>query len=341
MKPSHRSSRPWRFCCAAAIALSAIVAFPRAFAEAPAQKADRTEAKTKFLRYVNDGHGGAKLESAIVTYRNTDGATVHLVAALHVGEPSYYQGLSESFKGYDALLYEMIKPKDSDVPRPGVRSDSTLSMFQRFLTERLKLQFQLDGIDYSAPNFVHADLDVETFFKLQEERGETILTLMLRSMMSEMGRQSRGEGAPPITIFDLIGAMMSPDSSRQYKLLLGRQFEDIESQLAGWDGENGTVILTERNKAAISVLKDTLAQGKRDVGVFYGAGHMVGLEKLLTQDLGFHRTGVEWRLAWDMSAPPATQPSGAKGVAGDVAQGQGERADQPKQNGDDAKKQGE
>ena len=64
--------------------------------------------KTEFLRFVEGGDGGGKLESAIATYRNADGVKVHLVSALHVGEKSYYQGLSKTFETYDALLYEMV-----------------------------------------------------------------------------------------------------------------------------------------------------------------------------------------------------------------------------------------
>jgi len=270
-------------------------------AEAPAED----EGKTEFLRFTEDKTGG-KLESAIATYKNADGVTVHLVAALHVGEKSYYEGLSKTFEGYDALLYEMVKPKAMAAPVKGQKSGGMVSTFQRFLKDVLELEFQLDAIDYSAPNFVHADLDVETFFKLQEERGESLFTLMLRSMMAQMARAGEPGAPAPITIFDILAAMNSPDSARQYKLLFARQFQDIEAQLAGLEGPNGSVLLTERNKAALRVLKETIADGKKNIGIFYGAGHMRGLEDALL-DMGFQRTGVEWRLAWDMTAKPTTK----------------------------------
>jgi hypothetical protein len=265
---------------------------------------------TEFLRYVDD-EKHPRLESAIATYRNDAGVVVHLVGAVHVGEKSYYEGLNKTFKGYDALLYEMVKPKDMAAPVRGQKTGSAVSGFQRFLTDVLELEFQLDGIDYGAPNFVHADLDVETFYKLQEERGESLLTLMLRSMMAQMARAGQAGGPPPITIFDLLAAMNSPDSARQYKLLLARQFQDIEAQMAGLEGPDGSVLLTERNKAALRVLKETIEKGKKDVGVFYGAGHMHGLEEALVNDMGFKLTGVEWRVAWDMtpSEAPKSQPA--------------------------------
>ena len=181
--------------------------------DAPAAEADATD-KTEFLRFVEGADGGGKLESAIATYRNADGVTVHLVAALHVGEKSYYQGLSKTFEGYDALLYEMVKPKGAGAPAPGQQAGGMVSGFQRFLKDVLELEFQLDAIDYTADNFVHADLDVETFFKLQEERGESLFTLMLRSMMSQAARQGQPGAPRPITMFDLLAAMASPDSAR-------------------------------------------------------------------------------------------------------------------------------
>jgi hypothetical protein len=288
--------------CAARAQDSVVAAAPeREIAEAK---------KTEFLRFTEDKAGG-KLESAIATYRNADGVTVHLVAALHVGERSYYEGLSRTFEGYDVLLYEMVKPKGMGAPVRGQRSGGVVSTFQRFLKDVLELEFQLDAIDYSAPNFVHADLDVETFFKLQEERGESLFSLMLRSMMSQMSRAGQPGAPAPITLFDILAAMNSPDSARQYKLLFARQFQDIEEQLAGLEGPNGTVLLTERNKAALRVLQETVASGKKNIGVFYGAGHMRGLEDALLEK-GFKRAGVQWRLAWDMEPRTSTTRPTAK-----------------------------
>lgn len=304
----------WILLPALALCLS-VPLVARADERAPATQP--AAAKTDFVRYVDDGHGGARLEAAIVTYRNNDtGVVVHLVSALHVGERSYYDYLNKTFRGYDAVLYEMVKPKGMNVPRPGERTGSAVSAFQRFLKDQLKLQFQLDAVDYTPANFVHADMDAETFFRLQEERGESMLTLMFRSMLNEMKRQAAGEGGPPITVFDLLAAMTSPDSARQYKLLLAKQFQNVEAQIAGIEGPNGSVILFERNKAALKVLKETIAQpGKTNVGVFFGAGHMPGIEKVLTGEMGFERVGVEWVLAWDMRAGKPVE--GEKGRAGE------------------------
>lgn len=257
-----------------------------------------------WLRFVDDEKGGGKLEVATGTYKNDAGVTVALIGAVHVGEKSYYEGLSKSFEGYDALLYEMVKPKDAGAPQKGVARKapvgmSMVGMFQRFLKDQLELDFQLDGIDYSKKNFVHADLDAETFAQMQAERGESLIGLMLQQMIRDMARQMEGKAnnVKQPDLMELIEAFDSPDRARQFKLILGRSFGDMEEQMAGMQG---TVLLTERNKKALAVLKETIRGGKKNIGIFYGAAHMSDIESRLAL-MGFKRTGVEWRTAWDMT----------------------------------------
>lgn len=275
------------------------------------------QASERFLRFVDDNEGGGQLQTAIVTYRNDAGATVHLVAAVHVGETAYYHGLSKTFETYDALLYEMVKPKDAAIPRAGVQSDSMVSTFQRVLKDVLELDFQLDAVDYSPRNFVHADLDAETFARMQEERGESMLTLMLRQMLVEMSKPQ-----PPdqqVSLTELLVAFTSPDRARHLKLILAKQFKNVEEKMSAFDGPDGSVLVTERNKAAIRALQTTLAEGKSNVGIFYGAAHMPDLEERILA-MGFRPVAIEWRTAWDMTPQegdvvlivkrkPATQPA--------------------------------
>lgn len=333
----------------ALLALGIALARARAGDEAPAngrdiaaaapRAADAADApaasdKLEFVRFSDDGKGGGTLDTAIATYRNADGVTVHLVAAVHVGEKAYYSGLSDTFDTYDALLYELVMPKGGAVPgakpkpqvgRDGdeggkaaagkaaatggtrIRGAAAIGGLQAALKNMLALESQLESINYDRPNFVHADLDAETFNARQEARGESMFRLMLRSIVNEMDRQraagngeAGGARAKPVTVFDLLAAMSSPDSARQYKLLLARQMQDVEGQIQGIEGKHGSVIISERNKAALEVLERTIGEGKKNLGVFYGAGHMRGIEDALLDEMGFTRTAVEWRVAWDM-----------------------------------------
>jgi hypothetical protein len=297
--------------------LGPLLAISLLTATAPAAETQPAAAEApSFIRFTDDGKGGGTLDAAIVSYRDKQGRQVDLLSALHVGEKAYYADLSKSFRQYDALLYELIKPKDAGAPKPGQRrAAGAIGGFQRLLKNALELEFQLDAIDYTAKNFVHADLDWETFEQKQAERGESMFTLMLRSLLAEMNRQAAGQGGRPITLIDLLVAMNAPDSARQYKLLLAHQFESIEAQLAGLEGPDGSVILTERNKAAMKVLREQLAAGRKKLGVFYGAGHMSGIEQILTREMGFKRTGERWLVAWDMTQAAADAERARKAAA--------------------------
>jgi hypothetical protein len=121
----------------------------------------------------------------------------------------------------------------------------------------------------------------------------------------------------------LLAAITSEDGPRQLKTILAKQFENMDDMVAGLEGPEGSVLLTERNKACINVLKDTLADGKKNVGVFYGAAHMKDLEKRL-MGMGFKRTGAEWRVAWDLS--PKKAGAAAGGAANAPARGRGGEA---------------
>ena len=260
-----------------------------------------------FLRFVDGGAAGGRLETSDVTYRNADGVSVRLVSAVHIGEKAYFEALRNSFTGDDAVLYELVKPKDAGVPVPGVAREggSGVGEFQRMLKDALNLDFQLDQIDYTAKNFVHADLDAETFRKLQEERGETFEMLFIRQLMKSMTQPPPGAaGGPEIDAEQMLREMIRlvtlPDAERRMKLMLAKQMVSVEAGAAGFFGDpDNNVIVTERNKAAMNVLSDTIAQGKKKISVFYGAAHMPDFAKRL-EALGFKPIATEWRMAWDL-----------------------------------------
>jgi hypothetical protein len=279
---------------------------------------------TKFLRFVEEGRDGGRLETGVVTYKNDKGVTVQLVGAVHIADPGYYEALNKQFEGYDALLYEMVKPKDMGAPgrdREQANGISLVHILQKGMKTFLDLDYQLDGIDYTKKNFVHADLTAEEFNRMQDERGESIFGLMLQQMIKDLMKGDNGR-AQEMDPMQLLAALSSEDSARQLKLILAKQFENMDEMVAGLEGPNGSVLVTERNKAALKVLKDTMAAGKKNIGIFYGAAHMKDMEKRMTEEMGFKRTGVEYRVAWDLSPRGA-----AKGAAGNGGGGRGGQID--------------
>ena len=209
------------------------------------------------------------------------------------------------------MLYELVKAKDGPLPQPGVETPAAegnpVSQLQHFMKDVLNLSFQLDVIDYTRPNFVHADLDKEAFEKLQAERGESIESLMLQQMLKAFNSSQKENDAQPQDldqgVDQIIHLLTRPDMERQIKLVVARQISQLQEKGMGLDGMANTVILGERNAAALRVLKSTVEQHKRNIAVFYGAAHMPGLSEEVKK-LGFEPVSCEWETAWDLKIRP-------------------------------------
>lgn len=258
--------------------------------------------ESMFLRFEQDPQTrAAALETSITSYTDDDGRRVDLIGAVHIADADYYELLNRIFQGYDHVLYEMVKPKDMPVVRDR-EHESAISMFQRSLTALLGVSFQLDVVDYSAENFLHADLDPTTFFRLQDEKGENLLTLMLQAAIKEWETAEDHPESQAMPLAMLLAAM-SKDRGRSMKLVLGRQFAQLDRIAAGFEKSlNGaeSVLLIDRNKAALAVLKERLAAGDTKLAIFYGAAHLPDMERRLNSEFGFHRSGQEWITAWDI-----------------------------------------
>lgn len=251
---------------------------------------------SSYLRYQEDLKQNARLQVAIVTLKRADGVKVDLVGAVHIGDRAYYQELNKLFRGYDAVLYELIADAP---PRKGQQGRHPINFIQRWMKNALNLAFQLDEVDYQRRNFVHADMDPKMFAARQEAQGESMLSLIWASMRQEMARKRKGARVEDISLTDLLRIILSPDSSREMKLLLAKQFQQSDGLLAAMGGNS--VILVERNNFALKVLDRTVATGrKKNLAIFYGAAHLAGMEKTLITKKGFKRTKLRWLTAWDM-----------------------------------------
>ncbi len=254
---------------------------------------------TDFVRFV-DQPDQATLEVASVSYGREDGVTVDLVGAVHVGDAAYYAMLNERFRAYDRVLYEMVGDPNAAPPVEVEAGATMVRGMQRGMMRLLDLAYQLDAIDYTPENFVHADLTYEEFSKLQEERGETMFTLIQNAMKRQL--EMDPEEIPEVGVGDLFRAFTGGDQSSALKLLVAKQFDEMESLLAGAEEGSGTVILTGRNERVIDILNEQIEEGEERLAIFYGAAHFVGIEELLLE-LGFHKKSHEWMVAWDIPKP--------------------------------------
>jgi len=275
------------------------------------------------------------LDTSIIRFVPTDeklakaGVTVDLIGAIHIGDQAYFQKLDKSFKQYDALLYEMVAEKDEtggapqrweDRDQPGTGTAqaprktavSEEKSFEAGMTviggmqlgakDMLGLAFQLDGINYNAPNMVHADMSPEEFAQKMKDRGESFFTMFMQLFMQGLAQQRANKqgGASDVA---LLFAFFSSDRELALKRVLAKQFAETDI-LDMLGGEKGSTIITERNLIALDVLSEQLAKGKKRIGIFYGAGHLGDMSRRLVSDFGMKFTGEKWVEAWNLRSKP-------------------------------------
>ena len=235
----------------------------------------------------------------------TVNAAVDLVAAVHVAEGSYYRQLNREFRKYDAVLYELVAPEGTKVPKGGGSSGSPVSMLQNGLTKVLELEFQLKEIDYNRKNMVHADMSPEQFAESMRRRGESVFGMFLRMLGYAMARQNQEGGA---TDAQLLLALLDKNRALALKRVLAQQFEEMEGSLLAIEGPEGSTMISERNKVALKELRRQLDAGKRKIAIFYGAGHMPDFQKRLREEFDLVPASTRWIDAWNLKSEPKSPP---------------------------------
>ena len=282
----------------------------------PAAAGD-VEERPQFLRITRDDRGRPQsLDTAVVEYGEPDGGTVgprvDLVAAVHLGSGTYYETLDRLFTEYDAVLYELVAPPNARVPKPGRKPAGAIGSAQQGLTKMLGLEFQLDAVDYTADNFVHADLSPKEFDAAMARRGESWWTMFSRLMRESMARAESGRApGADVGIGDMFSLLFGSGPQREVRLrrMMAEQFTDMEVLTTAFGGEEGSTLITDRNAAAIDVLKEEIGKGRRRVAIFYGAAHMDDFDQRLRREFGLQPGETAWLEAWDLRDPvPAGRP---------------------------------
>ncbi len=287
------------------LTLPATAAWTAQAAEKSAARPAEKVSKTNYLRVVHDIHDRTiGLETAIVSFSNTTfgGASVRvdLVAAVHIADKGYYQELNKRFAGYDVVLYELVAREGTRIPKGGRKdkqAGNMLSALQLGMKDLLKLEFQLDQVDYTRKNFVHADLSPDQFAKSMRDHQEGFGDIFTRLLAYALAKQAQGGDGGEM---QLLMAMFDKDRPLALKRAMADQFEEMEGMTAVLEGPKGGTLISERNKRALEVLRKQIAAGKKNIAIFYGAGHMADMEKRLRADFSLKPQQTQWLQAWDM-----------------------------------------
>lgn len=268
--------------------------------DTPKKKAAKHD---RFVRIHKDEKGRPiSMDTSTIRYtkKMPDGTelVVDLVGVVHIGEKDYFDAFNEQFKNYDALLYELVAPEGTKVDARREDGVNPVAALQKGMMAGLGLQFQLEHINYNASNFVHADMTPEEFGQSMSENNESVAKMFFR-MLGTSAAMSGASGEA-----EMLRALMSSGEDRVFRLrrTAANQLIKMDVGMVAFEGDNGSTIITHRNRKAFKVLQSQIDAGKRKLGVFYGAGHLPDMDRRLIEEFGMTAGEPQWQAAWKLRA---------------------------------------
>jgi len=275
--------------------------------EKNADKKDKSAAKKKinserFVRIKKDENKkSVALETSITRYSKKVGAEeliVDLIGVVHIGEKDYYDKLNKQFEQYDALLYELVAPEGTRVVKGQKRGGfNPIGGLQNGMKAVLGLQFQLDHIEYSRKNFVHADMTPKEMSDSMTKNDESVAKMFFKAIGSSMAMQGSANGMSDIA---LMKALIS-GNKKELRRVMASQMSNMDQAMVMFDGKDGSTIVKHRNSKCFKVLDREIEAGKKKLAIFYGAAHLPDMEERLLGDKYKMTAGEQkWLTAWKL-----------------------------------------
>ncbi|XP_022755047.1 uncharacterized protein LOC111303212 [Durio zibethinus] len=216
------------------------------------------------------------------------------------------------------------------------RGFNILRSMQQQMARILMLDFQSDCLDYQDDNWYHADLDYETFKLLQFEKGESFFTIAmdgalkstkaliqpasipedLDSWRSKLLWASRVLTMPLVGLLNIVGvcadvesqasdyleveALSMLDFGAAMKVFLAKVLTSEFTQVTAFP-EGKSVVIGERNRAAIEALRRAIDDGHNKIAILYGGGHMPDMGRRLREEVDLVPSRVRWITAWSIT----------------------------------------
>ena len=270
------------------------------------------ENKTDFIRVVED-EKNVRLQTSVTRYVK-DGVSVDLIGAVHVADKQYFTDLNKLFTKSEVLLFELIGGEKikAGVELEEAKEDkdnnlefSLLGTMYEQMQKRLDLTGQKEHIDYHKENFVHADLTIDEFKTLQKEKKESILSFAFKNAQSTQKaideRKKAGEKVKQASSLQMLRALVTGNTDLlTYNLVFN--LGNGDDQIAAFAGDS--VIIGDRNIKCLNVMDEQIKEGKKNIGIFYGAAHFPDMEDRMLKQ-GFKKTNQFWMTAWDIDRKKA------------------------------------
>ena len=245
---------------------------------------------TSYIRALRTEEGGT-LDVGVGAFERADGRRVYLVGAVHIAHPETFAEQQSILDSMDLVLWEGVggheKPSEEAMERFDV-----LFKVQTALKNILNLDFQLERIDYHRGFWCNSDMGLN---QLQAELDRRNLSIMPNE---ELVRGLFG------TIFKVIDPKKVPRNEqvgRTYRALVAPFMADTE-QIFAQAGAEGLkeVLINMRNRKVMDDLAVVLAEpdAPQRIAIYYGAGHLPDMARILVDEMGFSYLGAHWITAW-------------------------------------------
>jgi hypothetical protein len=145
---------------------------------------------------------------------------------------------------------------------------------------------------------------------------QALLPLPLLAQLVLHGALSAAD-AQPLSRSPVAHAFLNLDVAAGLKLVLAEQLTDADG-LA--ESLKGSVILGDRNAAAMDELRVAIRAGSKRIAVLYGSAHLPDLERRIAVELGLRRARTEWLHAWRVPLPRVSAAPNAAAAAATLPQ---------------------
>lgn len=262
---------------------------------------ENEDLKTDFIRVLEDEEN-VQLQTSVTRYVK-EGVSVDLIGAVHIADQLYFTDLNTLFEAYEVLLYEMVGGERLGGGRKLVEDKEQDTQFNVLgavsgaMQRKLGLAGQKEHVDYSKGNFVHADLTLKEFNQLQKEKKESILSFALKNGQSiEKAQEEGGLKFKEPSVLKLFRGLVTGNAD-MLKLNFVHTLGAGDEQIAAFAGNS--VIIGDRNVKCLDVMNEQIEEGKKKIGIFYGAAHFPDMEERML-GMGFVQSEQSWMTAWEI-----------------------------------------
>ncbi|XP_078149818.1 uncharacterized protein LOC144545110 [Carex rostrata] len=267
---------------------------------------------------------------------------VDLVGVMHLGDKRYYQEIQHRLRMYDCVLYQGLYVNSADVTEATAAKEQVNSHQKE--ADKYGLVRQ-NSVLFKGQNWKNADLTCKTYLQLEEERlnrwwkeyeknqeGRKIiritqivlarlkrmltvcsLCLPLPAFVPLVTYLTCSRDAPNCHDIDQLEEIFKLGFLHYY--VEDSNFSDVYKMVYKYDVDyegdsdftSKAVLIRERNKFAMKVLKATIAEGKTSIAILYGPGNMADFHKRLVQELDMVPASVSWYTAWSIKEGPKSK----------------------------------